>query len=211
MHLEWQTITQPEYRVQLYIPAPEQVWQTYRQAKAQDDAATLPYWARLWPAALAMGSFLVRYPQYVKGKQVLELAAGLGLPSLIAAGYAQTVCCSDYLPEAVSVMHESVTRNGFSNVHCRLLNWHHLPAGLQAEVLILSDINYDTAEFDQLFQVLQQFLQKSTTILLSTPQRLMGKPFIERLLPWCMAQEEIAVLHQSQENFISVFALKKES
>ncbi len=72
-----------------------------------------------------------------------------------------------------------------ANVTGKVLNWNQLPHDITADVLILSDINYGPNQFDRLNKVLQWFLQKGTTILISTPQRLMAKPFIEKLLPWC--------------------------
>ncbi|RFM30128.1 class I SAM-dependent methyltransferase [Deminuibacter soli] len=206
--LQWTTIQQPAYNVSLYIPDATRVQETFAQQKAADAAAPLPYWAKLWPAALAMGSFITEHPEYVQGKHVLELAAGLGLPSLVAAPLAGRVVCSDYLPEAVDTLALSVQRNQFSNVDCQLLNWHYLPENLTADTLIMSDINYDTAEFEQLYIVLEKFIQAGTTILLSTPQRLMGKPFIERISQWVTVCAETAVTHQSATTFISVFALK---
>lgn len=204
---EWTTITQHNFSAQLYIPSAQQVLDNYRLQQVHTPDAPKPYWARLWPSAVAISSFISSNPQYVKGRQVLELAAGLGLPSIVAAPLAKQVCCSDYLPEAVALLQQSMQRNGFSNVECRLLNWHHLPGDLQAETLVMSDINYDTAEFEQLYQVLERFINQGTTVLLSTPQRLMGKPFIERLLPWSIQAQEMEVWLRNDCYHINVFAL----
>jgi predicted nicotinamide N-methyase len=194
--------------VELFVPELHVVQTQYLQQKEKDPAIRFPHWARLWPASLAMTEFLLKHRHYIQNKKVLELAAGLGLPSLVAARYAQHVCCSDYLPEAVTIIEKSVQHNQLVNVDCRVLNWHHLPIHLQADVLLLSDINYDPAEFEQLFAVLHGFLQKSTLIVLSTPQRLMAKPFIEQLLPWCRFREEIEIFQEQQTTPISILVLQ---
>ena len=45
------------------------------------DDEFLPYWAELWPAARALAAALPEVP----GLRVIELGAGLGVPSLVAA------------------------------------------------------------------------------------------------------------------------------
>lgn len=193
---------------QLSFYAPEQGH--VRQLYLQDQSLPFPYWARLWPSATAMARFLVEHPHLVQNKKVLELAAGLGLPSLIAAGYAREVCCSDYLPEPLQVVAQSASHNGLKNIHCEMLDWHYLPATLDADILLLSDVNYDPAVFETLYNVLQRFLNTGTIIILSTPQRLMAKGFIESLLPYCNSKTDITVADGEGTANISVFVLSTE-
>lgn len=207
--LEIKLIQIGEVTIKLYTTKEERVQAAYQREKEENPLAPFPYWARLWPSALALSTFLQQQPHYVAGKDVLELAAGLGLPSLLAAHYAHSVCCSDYLPEPLEVMGLSIRANRVTNVTTRLLDWHHLPEGLSADVLLLSDINYDPSEFDILYKVLLGFLQNNTTILLSTPQRLMAKDFIERLLPFCTLQEEMPVEIGGDTTLVSVLVLRK--
>jgi predicted nicotinamide N-methyase len=194
--------------VQLFVPDPQAVQALYYLQKAQDATTPSPHWTRLWPASIAMADFVRKNHHYIQNKKVLELAAGLGLPSLVAARYAQHVFCSDYLPEAVAVIEKSIRHNFLTNMDCCILNWHHLPANLNTDVLLLSDINYDPDEFEQLFTVLMSFLQKNTLIILSTPQRLMAKPFIERLLPWCRLREEVAIDQEQAITPVSILVLQ---
>jgi methyltransferase-like protein 23 len=186
-----QPIERPGYTIDLFIPDPAEVQKRYRQQQQ----AAFPHWSKLWPAALAMSDHIHQHPELVQGKNVLELAAGLGLPSFVAARYARAVCCSDFLQDAVSTMEKSAQHLQLSNVTCRLLNWNDLPEALTADVLLLSDINYDPEQFDVLYTVLLRFLKQGTVILLSTPQRLMAKPFIERLLDFCVQQYELIIDH----------------
>ena len=61
----------------------------------------IPYWTEIWPSALALSVFILNNKDRVKGKTVLELGAGMGLPSLVAASYTSAVVCSDYLTDAL--------------------------------------------------------------------------------------------------------------
>jgi len=192
--------------LELLIPEPLALKANYEQLLQQGYAVPFPYWAQIWPAAVALSSFLSNHGDYVIGKEILELAAGLGLPSLVAAAAgAKKVCVSDYAEEAMQVLQRTINHNRFTNMESRRLNWHQLPNDLHPEVLLLSDINYDPVEFEVLFQVLTSFLQKGTLIILSTPQRLMAKPFISRLMPWCIQQENVLV----EETGVSIYILKQ--
>jgi predicted nicotinamide N-methyase len=207
LSLQLQHLERPGYTIDLFVPNAPEVQAHYFQQKQAHSNVPFPHWTKLWPAALAMADFIHQHPERVRDKNVLELAAGLGLPSLVAARYATTVCCSDYLEEAVATMTASVQHLQMANVTGRVLDWNHLPGGLTADVLLLSDINYDPGQFDQLYQVLQRFLQQGTEVLLTTPQRLMAKPFIERLLPFCRQQYEMDIYHEQQHTAVSLLVL----
>ncbi len=194
--------------VTLYVPQLKAVQKLYEQQKKKNGQTPFPYWAQVWPASIALAQWLVQQPKYTRNKNVLELAAGLGMPSLAIAPLAQKVTCTDYLSEAVAVAQQSALYNGFENIDCRVLDWNHLPPELEADVLLLSDVNYEPQQFEMLYRVLQQFLQKGTTIILSTPQRLMARPFIERLLPWRTHQQQAEVDHHQQPVSITILVLQ---
>jgi len=194
--------------IKLYVPGYDYVKQKYEESKLNAAGKHFPYWAKIWPAAIGMCNFISVHPSLVRGRKVLELAAGLGLPSLLAAAYAAEVCCSDYLQDAIDVIDRSITINEYNNVYTRLLNWHHLPDSLHADVLLLSDVNYDEEEFAILYKVVERFINSGTTIILSTPQRLMAKSFISKLLQWVTIQQEMEI-GVSEQTFVSIFVLKK--
>jgi predicted nicotinamide N-methyase len=193
-------------KVKICIPDESFVQQTYHVHKKENPQTAFPFWAKLWPAAVALADFLSQHQEYIENKEVLELAAGLGLPSLVAAKSAKSVYVTDYLPDAVDLIEKSRELNALDNMTCGLLNWHHLPDSLEADILLMSDVNYDPFEFEQLYKVFMTFLEKGTTIILSTPQRLMAKPFIEKMLKYAIVREQIFVM----DTAISVFILKAE-
>jgi predicted nicotinamide N-methyase len=197
---------------QITVLVPDAGWmqQDYLERKHKDSSLVFPYWSQVWPAAMGLCNFLAAHTFYIENKKVTELAAGLGLPSLLAAAYASEVHGSDYIPEAVEMMQLSAQENGYSNMQFNVADWNHLPEDQYPDVLLLSDINYEPAAFDQLHYMLIQFLQAGTTILLSTPQRLMAKSFIGRLLPFCVEQEEYSISMDQYEEpvLVSVLVLK---
>lgn len=174
-----------ELQLRLCVPDQQAIREKYEAGKSTNPGTLFPYWAKLWPACIALCEYIHAHPEIIKDKLVLELAAGLGLPSMLAARYANKVISSDYVPEALEAIKASALLNRISNLECRLINWQHYPGDINPDVVLLSDINYDPGQFEILSQLLTSLLQKGTIIVLSTPQRIMGKPFIESLLPFC--------------------------
>ena len=85
------------------------------QRKAiHDPLKDLPLWAKLWPGSFVLGRLLRKYePQ---GKSLLELGAGCGALSLVAARYGfARVVLSDVVEQALRFARANVLRNGLGD------------------------------------------------------------------------------------------------
>src|SRR5436305_1357686 len=82
----------------------------------------LPYWAELWPAALALANAL---PADLDGVRVVELGCGLGLPSLVAAARGARVTAIDWAADAIALLHTNAAANGLA-VDARVSDWREL-------------------------------------------------------------------------------------
>ena len=72
----------------------------------------LPFWAKLWPAALPMAMLLSRTPELPKN--LLEVGAGVGLCGLAAAKRGVPSLITDIEPEAVLFIRAAIVKNGLS-------------------------------------------------------------------------------------------------
>lgn len=211
--MELQTIFQSfrfgDYQVNAFVPEPSALQQAYEKQLQTDPATPTPYWAQVWPSAFALCEFIATEPQWLENKKVLELAAGLGLPSFLAAQIATEVVCSDYVPAAVELMQQSIERNQLTSTKATVIDWNNLPDDLSCDVLLLSDINYEPQVFDTVFNAIASFLQKGTTVILSTPQRLMAKPFIDRILPYSIFWDEKFVSSNGPVVACSIYVLQE--
>src|SRR5262249_9734790 len=76
---------------------------------AFDEDEFLPYWAELWSSGVALAGVVSTLE--LAGARVLELGAGLGLPSLAAALRGADVLASDWAEDAVALLRENAARN----------------------------------------------------------------------------------------------------
>jgi predicted nicotinamide N-methyase len=161
----------------------------YESLRQRGLQPAFPYWTRLWPSAIALAGFLADYPEYIRGKVVLEWAAGLGLPSLVAAREARWVRCTDLSADAMALAARSAQMLGITNMEFHTADWNDPEHAGHAEVVLLSDVNYEPAAFSALLQLVRHYWNEGACLVLTTPQRLMAKPFIEALLPYAVRQE----------------------
>lgn len=193
-----------ETEIIVFVPDESQVKEAYQKGEIE-----FPYWSQVWPAAIALAQFLLQHPEYTLGKNVLEIGAGLGLPSLVAAQTAATVLCTDHAPDAVAIAHASAQRLQLQNFRSVVLDWNTFPNDVTADVLLLSDINYEPAALATLLALTKRFLENNAVVMLSTPQRMMAKEFILSLLPFCVRHKEAVVHHNGQEVSVSLLVLLK--
>jgi len=151
---------------ELFVPVQSEIQQAYLQQKALGENVDFPYWAKVWPSAIGLSIFLQQHPQLLHNKNVLELAAGLGLPSLVAANYANSVCCSDYVQAPLNFVQASANYHQFTNIQYQIINWFAMPPTITTDVLLLSDINYEPAAFAILLEMINYHYTKHTTTLI---------------------------------------------
>jgi predicted nicotinamide N-methyase len=176
-----------------------------------DPASPFPYWAKVWPSAIALVKVLQKHPSLIRDKTVLELGAGIGLPSLLMANEAKTIQVSDYDSEAVELFRKNIAHLQLHNVQALQMDWNDLPENIDPEVIILSDVNYDPTQFESLTKLIQKFIHQGCTIILSTPQRIIANPFVLALSEFIIADYLEMVDENGVRKEISILVLSKNS
>jgi predicted nicotinamide N-methyase len=193
----------------LQIPDPEAVKLNYNLALKAGINTPFPYWSKVWPSAKALCAYIVQHPSEFAHKRVMELGAGLALPSFVVAQFADSVEASDYIPEAIDCILSNITLNGLPNMTTRLLNWSHLLPYEYPDIVLLSDINYEPASFEVLFQLIVQLLEAGVCIYLATPQRLQATVFVNRIESFIFSATHTNIEMDNETTTISIFQLQK--
>jgi predicted nicotinamide N-methyase len=195
------------FDMDILVPDEEEVKAQYLQDQEKGIQQQFPYWSRIWPSAIAMARFLERHTVYI-GREVLELGAGLAIPSFVASRYASHVTASDFMEESIRLTKQNISRLKLDNVSAEQLDWRNLPEKIQADTVLMSDINYSPRDFESLQKVIHRLLDAGSTIILSTPGRLAGKSFVEFLLPYIAYRETMNI--SGAEILIAVIIKKTE-
>jgi predicted nicotinamide N-methyase len=139
----------------------------------------LPYWAELWPAALALAEAL---PD-VAGLRVCELGCGLGVPSLVAAARGADVTATDWAPDAIDLLSENAARNGLG-VHAELRDWRE-PWTARFDLVLAADVLYERRNVEPLLARLRELAPAALV-------GLAGRPYEAGFLRLTGPAEEVA-------------------
>lgn len=131
----------------------------------------LPYWAELWPASLALAAAL---PAGLRGRRVVELGCGLGIPSLVAAARGARVLATDWSQDALALLETNAARNGV-RLETEQARWDE-PERLGADwdLVLAADVLYEHRNVPQLLTLLPQLGEE---VLLAEPGRPPSQAF----------------------------------
>lgn len=174
------------------IPDPEALTRWFHRHPDPPMASDL-FWARIWPSGLGLCKFLVMHPEVVRNKSVLEIAGGLGLPSLLIAPIVKCVTCTDINQQAVETVWQSGRLNGYENLYAENMSWASVPEEREVDVLLLSDVNYAPSELDCIRKLIKRFIDQGSTVILSTPERIIARTFMEEWMPYKTEQESVTI------------------
>jgi predicted nicotinamide N-methyase len=138
-----------------------------------------PYWAELWSSGETLAEAVAG--RALDGVQVLELGAGLGLPSLAAALGGARVLATDWSPDAVALLRENAQRNGLA-LETRVVRWDEpAPFVTRApwELVLAADVLYERRNVDELLELLPRLVDEGE-VLVADPGRPHANGFFER-------------------------------
>ncbi len=145
--------------------------------EAFDDDEFLPYWAELWPSGIALAQAVGALD--LDGVRVLELGAGLGLPSLAAALRGADVFATDWADDAVGLLRLNAGRNRVG-LRAERVRWDEpalLLAGAPWGFVLGADLLYEQRNVERLLVLLPLL---GADVLLADPARPFAKGFLER-------------------------------
>jgi predicted nicotinamide N-methyase len=112
------------------------------QRLLSEERSRAPYGLALWPAAIALAHELVSRAADLRGRRILELGAGTGLPGIVAATYGADVLQSDRLEAALTIGRMNAERNGARAIRHRLADWTAWTDAERYDVILGADVTY---------------------------------------------------------------------
>ncbi len=165
-------------RIELYVVA-DLEQRLDRNRLLNDDAYVPPYWALLWSGSRILADFVGRRGIELRGRTVIEVGCGMGLPSLVAAASGARVMAVDREGSALEFLRASAQRNGFAI---------EAVAGSIQEVgdrrfdhVLAAELLYETAEFPALAEALLRLARPGGKLWVADAARVDTRPFFECL------------------------------
>jgi predicted nicotinamide N-methyase len=168
----------------IYVPESEALKKHYEELLAIDNNIPFPFWGKIWPAAKALSIFLNDNPEFIQSKTVLEIGAGIGWPSFLIANKVKEIMITDHSVDAIDLIQQNIDHLKLKNARVFYLDWNNFSNNIEADTILLSDINYDPTQIDQLIIMINHFLKANNTIIISTPERITATPFGKAIQPY---------------------------
>jgi len=132
-----------------------------------------PYYGRMWPAGLGLAQYLHSLPEDLLNQQkILELGAGLALPSFVAAEKGAIVTATDFHPDVEVLFDFNVRHLGLEkNCHYQRLNWTEPTVTERYPWVMASDVLYEGRHPEQIAEALLRFVAPGGHLLLADPGR----------------------------------------
>jgi predicted nicotinamide N-methyase len=170
-------------RQRLALPGGElTVLQPSDAAELPDDGAVewaplVPYWSVLWRSGVALARDLGGAP--LRGRRVVELGCGLGVPSLVAARAGATVLATDEDPEALELVARNARENRLDVATARV-PWAE-PDDLVTrgpfDIVLAADVLYERSAVAPLLRLLPRLAREAW---LADPGRPAADAFLDR-------------------------------
>jgi predicted nicotinamide N-methyase len=179
------------------------------QRYLSDASPRLPYGVALWPAAIALAHDVAARPDAFRGRSVLELGAGTGLPGIVAAACGARVLQTDRQELALTVCRGNGARNGVDGLACRAADWMHWDDPATYDWVIGSDILYSESMHPHLRRVFDAALAPGGRLLLADPFRAPSLRLLETMEAegWTVAMSKWTVGEASDPRAVGVFEL----
>ena len=169
----------------------------------------LPYGVALWSAAIALAHDLGARADAVRGRKILELGSGTGLPGIVAASLGGQVVQTDRHELALALCRRNGERNGAGSIAYRLADWTSWDDGERYAWIIGSDILYGEVLHPHLRRIFETNLAPGGRVLLADPFRATSMRLLEALEAdgWAIEVSTWKVGEADEPRVIGIFEL----
>ena len=151
-----------------------------RFINTQDVFHEFPLWAKIWPASWVLADYIGGMPVEAK-KQFLELGAGAGLVSIVAASFGHRITMSEYDDDALRFARANALINECSRLPIVDLDWNRPQSPGRFDYIIASEVAYKKEDCQPLVELLKAYLKPDGKVILAGEMRKTSMDFYKEL------------------------------
>lgn len=167
----WTKPTRPPLVPEVTLRLSEQsipIWQAIEKATGKGYTPP-PYWAFCWPGGQALTRWVLDRPELVRGKRVLDFAAGCAVFAIGAARVgASEVLATEIDPLAIAAAQLNARENGVT-IDARDLDV--VDQDLGWDVVCAGDVCYERPMAERVFRWLRVLAKRGALVLMGDPGR----------------------------------------
>lgn len=175
------------------------------------ETGRLPYGLALWPAAIALAHDVASRAGEFRGRRVLELGAGTGLPGIVAASSGARVVQTDRQGLTIAVCRRNGARNAAGEIEYRRADWERWDDAERYDWIVGADILYGRTMHPHLREIFRGNLAQGGRVLLADPFREPSMRLLEAMEAegWTISVSKWSVAGADGPRSIGVFELAR--
>jgi predicted nicotinamide N-methyase len=141
----------------------------------------LPYWAELWPSALALARHLTE--RDLVGTRAIELGCGVGLATVLALARGARVLATDHYEAALDFTAHNARTNLDLEPEVGILDWRETDMGGIGtfDMVFAADVLYERKNAAALADLVPELLVQGGEAIIADPRRDEASIFLEAM------------------------------
>ena len=157
-----------------------------------------PLWAKIWPASWVLAGHLDTMPVDTE-KSFLEIGAGAGLVSIVAAACGHRITMTEFNRDARQFARANAHINGCSHLPIMALDWNRPNLSEQFDYIVASEVSYRQEDWQPLLKLFETYLKPEGKVILAGEMRKTIKNFYNHLETVFNIRVQKKVLRSSEE------------
>ena len=133
-----------------------------------------PLWAKIWKASWVLSVYLADLSPDAN-KRLLEIGAGVGLVSIVAANFGHQITMTEYNPDALNFARANAFLNNCPDLPIEKLDWNLSRPTHQFDMIVAAEVTYKKDDFIPLTRFFKSHLKPGGEIILASEIRKSGK------------------------------------
>ena len=164
-----------------------------------------PLWAKIWPASWVLAGHLADMP-VASSKKILEIGAGIGLVSIVAAAFGHSITMTDSNPDALQFARANAVINGCPHLPIQMLDWNNPLLKDTVDCIVASEVTYSRENIQPLLRLFKSCLQPKGEVILAGEIKRVSKDFYQQMESNFKIRAQKKILRSDGEE-IAVFLL----
>jgi predicted nicotinamide N-methyase len=139
-----------------------------------------PLWAKIWQASWVLAGYLADMAAAAE-KSWLEIGAGVGLVSIVAASFGHRITMTEFNPDALQFAHANAVINGCSRLPIRRLDWNRPRLAEVFDYIVASEVTYKKEHVTSLVRLFKSYLKPGGMVYLAGEMRRVSRDFYQQL------------------------------
>jgi predicted nicotinamide N-methyase len=141
----------------------------------------LPYWAELWPSALALARYLST--RDLAGTRAIELGCGVGLPAIVAIARGAQVLATDHYEAALDFTAHNARTNLDREPEISIFDWREPDIRNIGtfDLVLAADVLYERKNASALADLVPKLLAPGGEVIFADPRRDEAPVFLKAM------------------------------